>query len=101
MFGRKDKTIIDGGDGSSSAAACIAAAAKDLASPETVDVNGTCGSGGGGSGGGGSGGGLSLPNGGSTNNATSSAMNADGLIDPKKLGTRVFKKSSPNGKITT
>ena len=97
MFGRKDKTIIDGGDGSSSAAACIAAAAKDLASPETVDVNGTCGSGGGGGGGGG----LSLPNGGSTNNATSSAMNADGLIDPKKLGTRVFKKSSPNGKITT
>ena len=84
MFGRKDKTIIEGDGGSSSAAG------KDaVGSPEAVDVNGTSGGGGGG------GSGVGVPNGGS------SGLNNDGLIDPKKLGTRVFKKSSPNGKITT
>ena len=91
MFGRKDKNIIEGGDGSSSAAPSMAPSGKDLASPESVDVNGTSGVGGGG-------GGSGVPNGGS---ATATGLNSDGLIDPKKLGTRVFKKSSPNGKITT
>ena len=91
MFGRKEKNIIEGGDGSSSAAPSVTLAGKEVSSPEPVDLNGTLG---GGEGGGSSG----LPNGGS---ATAGLIISDGLIDPKKLGTRVFKKSSPNGKITT